>query len=342
MISIRSTLVLSLFFLFLSCNRYNRFEKNYAFTSASGQPDYSDLDYWAAHPWKWDPSDSIPQPLRYQVRDSVVDVFFLHPTTFTRDRHNKSYYNAPIDDAAINAKTDYSSILLQATAFNQHARVFAPRYRQAHIGNFFSGDTAKALIAFDTAYADVRESFEYYLKNYHQDRPIIIAAHSQGSLLAQRLLKDYFENTSLTQKLVVAYVVGWALPKDFFSYLRVCEDSVDTGCICSWRTLRNGYVPSYLKNESGNSYATNPLTWTISGEYADKNEHKGSILRKFNKIYKHTNDARISNGFLYIRKPKFPWSFIYVTRNYHIGDINLFYINIRENIDARIRSYFAK
>jgi hypothetical protein len=79
---------------------------------------------WAAHPWKWDPSDSIPKPLRNETRDSMVDVFFLHPTTFTSLK-SKEIGNAAIDDDYINAKTDYSTILFQASVFNQQCRVFA-------------------------------------------------------------------------------------------------------------------------------------------------------------------------------------------------------------------------
>ena len=67
-----------------------------------------------------------------------------------------------------------------------------------------------------------------------------------------------------------------------------------------------------------------------------KKENKGSILRDFNKIYKATTDAKITNALLYVSKPKFPGSFFYFTKNYHVGDINLFYVNLRENIDNEL------
>jgi hypothetical protein len=103
--------------------------------------------------------------------------------------------------------------------------------------------------------------------------------------------------------------------------------------------LRNNYVPYYVKNENGNSYATNPLTWTTDSTYAPRKLNKGSILFKFDRVYKQTTDAHISNGLLYVSRPKFPWGFLYGTKNYHIGDINLFYLNIRENTRQRIRSF---
>jgi len=273
--------------------------------------------------------------------DSTVDVYFLHPTTFTKKKH-RYIPNASIDDDLINAKTDYTSILYQASVFNGQCRVFAPRYRQAHIINFFKKDKQAAEKAFDLAYEDIKTSFEYYLKTWNNGRPVIIAAHSQGSLLAERLLKDYFEGKILQQKLVAAYIIGWPVPKEYFSSLRMCADSLQTGCVCSWRTMRRGFVPRYLRNENGDSWVTNPITWTMDGSYASRKLNRGSVLKNFNRIYPATTDAQISNGFLYVRKPRFPWSFLYFTRNYHVADINLYYINLRENISRRIAMYWKQ
>ena len=126
--------------IIISCtNKYQPYATNYNFKSETGKPDYQNLDYWAAHPWKWDPSDSIPEPLRADLRDTLADVFFLYPTTFTAKK-DANQSNAFIGDENLNAKTDYSTILFQASVFNQHCRIFAPRYRQAHISNFYSKD----------------------------------------------------------------------------------------------------------------------------------------------------------------------------------------------------------
>ncbi|MDP4263714.1 MAG: DUF3089 domain-containing protein [Bacteroidota bacterium] len=334
-------LILSILTLFLfSCSeKYQSFRSNYTFKSKDGTPDYNDLHYWAAHPWKWDPSDSVSKPLRNEPVDSSVDVFFLYPTTYT---HKIKKNNASIDDDYLNAKTDYTTILYQASVFNQHCRVFSPRYRQASIKLFFTKDEKQKEQGFDMAYTDIKTAFDYYLQHWNQGRPIIIAGHSQGSKMAERLLKEYFENKPLQNKLVVAYIAGWSVPKEYFDSLKMCSDSLQTGCICSWRTLRNGYVPSYLKFEKGNSFVTNPLTWTIDQQYAPRTLNKGSVLKKFNKIYKNTTDAKISNGFLYVKRPKFPWSFLYFSKNYHPGDINLYYMNIRENIWQRISAFNKK
>ncbi|HRX93571.1 MAG TPA: DUF3089 domain-containing protein [Chitinophagaceae bacterium] len=325
--------------VFTSCaDKYKIYQRLYTFKTPDDIPHYNSLNYWAAHPWKWDPSDSIPAPLKNEILDSLADVFFIHPTTFT-DKKDEHIANAQIDDAYINAKTDYSSILFQASVFNVSCRVFAPRYRQAHIQNFFSKDSVKSKAAFAIAYADIKSAFEYYLLHYNHDRPIIIAGHSQGALMAEKLLHDYFENKPLEKQLVAAYIIGWPVPKTYFKNLPMCSDSSQTGCICSWRTLRKNYVPSYLKNENGNAWVTNPLSWTMNEDFVSRKMNKGSVLTKFNKVYKRTADAQIQNGLLYTRRPKFPWSFLFFTKNYHVGDINLYYINMRENVKTRIVSF---
>jgi hypothetical protein len=247
--------------------------------------------------------------------------------------------NASIDDSYLNAKTDYSSILYQASVFNQSCRVFAPRFREAHISQFFARDTVEAVNAFELAYEDIRTAFEYYLNNYNHGRPIIIAAHSQGSKHALRLLKDYFEDKPLGKQLVVAYLLGWQISKDEYKSLIMCEDSIQTGCICGWRTLREGYLPRYIKKEKGNSFVTNPLVWTIDEKPASRELNQGSVLFDFNKIYKNVSSARIKDNILWISKPKFPHGSIYLSKNYHAGDLNLFYMNLRENIRTRIQHF---
>ena len=141
-------------------------------------PRYSDINFWAAHPDKYDPSDSIPAPLKpAYIYDSTVDVFFLHPTTFTQK--GAQSWNADLADVNLNVKTDYTTILYQASAFNE-CRVFAPRYRQAHLRAYFVNGT-EAAHAFDIAYEDVKAAFNYYLEHYNNNRPFIIASHSQGT-----------------------------------------------------------------------------------------------------------------------------------------------------------------
>ncbi|OLY91006.1 Protein of unknown function [Cnuella takakiae] len=305
---------------------------------AAGRPDYDRLDFWAAHPHKADAADSVPAPLQKESRDTLADVFFIHPTTYTsRDGSG----NADLSNTALNQKTDQSTILFQASAFNQHARVFAPRYRQAHLSSFYNNrETAAPL--FDTAYSDVQTAFEHYLRYYHQDRPLIIAAHSQGAKLAIRLLQEYFDDKPLGAKLVAAYVVGWPVLRNDFRQLPVCSTPDATGCFVSWRTFKAGYVPDYIQEEEPAAWVTNPLTWRTDSVAAAFALNKGSVLRNFNKVVLGVADARVHGGVLWVSKLRFPGAFLLNTSNFHIGDINLFYVNIRRNVEERIGAYLKK
>ncbi|HMC87841.1 MAG TPA: DUF3089 domain-containing protein [Chitinophagaceae bacterium] len=337
-VSINRLLLFLFFLFFVGCApKYSQYISQYRTTASSVAPDYSNLYYWAAHPWKKDPSDSVPAPLRssYSI-DSSADVFFIYPTTLTDS--NDSSWNADINDPAINAKTDYSPVLYQASVFN-HYRIFSPRYRQAHIRAYFTSDTAKAKAAFDLAYQDIKTAFRYYIDHYNNGRPIIIASHSQGSTHAQRLLKDFFENTPLQKQLVVAYVLGMYIPNNEFSSLKMCKDSLQTGCICGWRTFKRNYEPDFVVKENGTGLVTNPLSWTTSTDYADNTLNKGSILLKFNKPKEHVTDAQIHDGILWIGKLHLTGGFLIRKKNFHIGDINLFYYNIRNDVQRRVNEF---
>ena len=327
-------------------SKYTQFEHTYHFSAASGSPDYSSLDYWAAHPWKHDPSDSVPKMLKpsYHSPDSTVDIFFIHPTTYTSDKKEFGW-NASIDDPALTAKTDYTSILYQASVFNEAGRIFAPRYRQAHLSSYFpktAEDTIQAVAAFEEAYDDVKQAFEYYLAHWNKGRPIIIASHSQGTTHAKRLIKEFFDGKPLQQQLVAAYLVGMAVEPDWFTALPPCTTPSQTGCVCSWRTFQEGYKPDYVEKEKFTAVVTNPLTWDAAQPYAPADMNKGAILRNFDVLKKDVVDAKVEKGVLWTMKPHFTGSFLLHTKNFHIADYNFFYLSIRQNAQERTEAFKNK
>jgi Protein of unknown function (DUF3089) len=327
----------------VSCTKKIFIEKSvYQFKSINGYPDYADLNYWAAHPWKWDPSDSIPSSLKkFLKKDTSTDAFFIYPTSLIDNKDER--WNAPIDDSVVNMRTDYSSILYQASVLNEKCRVFSPRYRQAHLRTFYTTDSVKKRSVFDTAYSDIKQAFEYYLKNWNKGRPIIILSHSQGTVHAARLLKEFFEGKDLQNLLVCAYIIGMPVADNYFTKLQPCKDSLSTGCLVSWRTFKKGFTDSfYINKEKFKTIVTNPLTWRTDTVYAPVTLNTGGILRNFNKVKQKIVDAQVHQNILWASKPKFFGNIFLTQNNYHIGDINLFYTNIRENIRTRIYMYNLK
>lgn len=302
-------------------------------------PDYSDFDNWAALPFREDNADATPDRNFVDCQEKAeADVFFLHPTSYTGDKGQK-YWNAPLNSESVNRKTDRTSILHQASIFNEAGKIYAPRYRQAHLKSYFTKNEKEAKAAFELAYKDIVTAFEYYLEHFNDGRPIILACHSQGASHGMRLLKEFFEGKELQSRLVVAYLVGMPVAKDYFSNIPICESPDQTGCYCTWRTFRRGYIPK--KFPASDDYAVvNPLTWKTSGEAVSKEMNQGAVLRKFEQgIWPQLMDAQINGGVLWASRPRFPGSFLFITKNYHIGDFNLYWVNVRENASHRAAIY---
>jgi hypothetical protein len=304
------------------------------------KPDYADPDSWAALPTKKDSADLFPSSLENRQDTAKVDVFFLYPTSFTgkADDHE---WNAAIDEENINLKTDRTSIKFQASIFNGVARVFAPRYRQAHLNSFFTKDHKRdGENALRIAYEDVRAAFKYYLDYYNDGRPIIIAGHSQGGLHGRTLLEEFFDTTELKDKLVAAYLVGYPVYRDQYENIPVCETADQTGCFCSWRTYKQGYELERSK-DLDKIAVVNPITFTNKEGWVPKDKNQGAILFDLDKIMVGNVGAEIHNGILWSSKPKFKGSWLYWTKNYHPGDFNLFYMNVRENVATRVKEYLS-
>jgi len=304
-------------------------------------PDYAQLKNWASHPEKKDPADRTPKGLQNEQATAAVDVFFIHPTTYYGTRGGDNNWNAAVDDQELNASTDSSTILFQASIFNGAGRIFAPRYRQAHLDAFHSKDKVSNQQALDTAYADVAAAFDYYLKHWNKGRPYIIAGHSQGAVHAKTLLLKKIENTPLQKQLVASYIVGWRVERDFFKNIPPCQSPEQTGCYCSWRTFKKQYARR--KADEPNSVCVNPLSWTTTEEqYVPKSANRGAVVRPFSVLRPGCTDAEVYRGYLLATKPKFPGSIFFVRNNYHIGDFNLYYLNVRENAQARAAAFFKK
>ncbi len=312
------------------------FDDKELFEDVPSAPNYALPDYWAALPDRRDAADLLPTPLATEREEAAeADVFYLYPTIYTG---RKKAWNADLQDQKLNKRVDSTAIKYQATIFNAAGWVYAPRYRQAHISAFFTKDKATAQRALELAYRDVKTAFSYYLEHYNKGRPIVLAGHSQGALMVKWLLRDFFDGKPLQNQLVVAYVVGWPVYKTDFDSVPVCETAEQTACFCSWRTFKYGFIPK--KFPVGDSIAvTNPISWTTKPDYVPSSMSKGSVLRNFDKIYFQSADAQVHQGVLWSRLPKFPGRLFVLTRNYHPADLNLFYLDVRENAKTRVEAF---
>ena len=331
-------------FFLISCGN-----KTYVLTTrfkdspAPPLPDYQVADVWAALPDKRDAADSIPLKSNLKDQQAVAhaDVFFIHPTIFTEKPSSPHHWNADVSDAGLNYKIQTSTILNQATIFNGSCRIYAPYYREAHLSAFYTTDLESAKASLDLAYEDVKSAFQYYLKHYNQGRPIVIASHSQGTYHAVRLLQEFFDGRELQRQLVVAYLVGRAVPASSFKNFKPSSGPQEVGVWASWCTFGRNYLPDSYEKYYKNSVSINPLLWNASEDFAPKELNKGGVGLKFT-MYPQLADAQNHKGVLWINKPYIKGRAFLKSKNWHRADMNLFYMNIRENVALRLEKFFTK
>lgn len=303
-------------------------------------PDYSKTKHWAALPTKKDNADKVPSDTLKNLQETAqVDVFYIYPTLYDGSKSEYKDWNADMNDGAFNQVIQDLTMMNHATAFNSAGRIYVPYYRQAHLYAYSSKDTSSSKKAFKTAYLDVKAAFEYYLEKYNDGRPIIIASHSQGTNHCEQLLKDFFDNKSLQNQLVVAYLVGMPLSRRTFKTIYPCRNATETGCFCSWNTYASDYFPKKYHKELYNAVATNPINWTIDGTPADYSENKGGLMPDFT-LAPNASNAKSVRGMLWIDKLNInvPAPFL-LQKNWHIADYNLFWMNIRENAEKRVEVF---
>lgn len=329
--------VLLLFILISSCKTtYD--SKPFVKEEIPNEPDYNNLESWAAHP-----KIEISPLTKYKQEGAKADVFYIYPTIITEVSNTD--WNADIYDKETKESIVDIAIKYQASAWASSSRVFSPFYRQVHYRAFFEPYTSNGgRPAYEIAYADIKKAFDYYLDNYNNGRPIIIAGHSQGAGHGIRLLKEYFDNKPLQSQLVAAYLIGTNIKQDQFENIKPMFKADATGGFVNWNSYKRNKKPRINKDPAYNSWkegnvVVNPITWNkeIKSRLED---HKGMLFSD-EKVYSNSVEIELTRGMLWVKLPKkIPNRFLFrFIRNYHFADINLFWEDIRINADVRIDSY---
>ncbi len=295
-------------------------------------PDYGNPSHWAALPEREDLADTVIAGGIDGQTGSAVDVFFVHPTTFLTGEA----WNQSIDDGATNRLTDDTVMLGQASVFNGCCRVFAPRYRQATL-TAFSEESESGTHALSLAFADVVAAFRYFVVNFNAGRPFVIASHSQGSRHLDLLLEQEVVGTELFDRMVAAYLVGFTI--DGSNGVAVCETPTQTGCQVTWNTV--GPQAGALFDAPDN-ICVNPMTWRTDGLRAGHEANLGGLISGItDATAPGVVDAQCRDGRLLVTEIR---SDQHSARplgrdNYHIYDYAFFYMNIRQNVQARVDAF---
>ena len=298
-------------------------------------PDYSSNNSWAILPGHY------PKSLNISIDSTLkkADVFYIYPTLLT-DRRLVDW-NADIWSDKVRNKVLQTAVKYQASAWSKAANLYVPFYRQAHFRIFFEPFQDQGIEAWNTAFKDVKNAFQFYLENYNKGKPIIIASHSQGSMHAKELIKLFFDDKPLKNQLVAAYLVGTRILPNEFKTIKLMSNPDEFGGFVSWNSFKMGKYPkNYIKWFAG-GVTTNPINWDNS-ENSLKGQHKG-LLSKDLKIHPKSLTVKVKDGLLWTSIPDIPGKFFLTfIKNYHFADINLFWKDIQLNAIQRLEAWNKK
>lgn len=315
---------------------------------------YADVSMWYSRPDKGagDPALWVPEGYQATPKASAA-LFFIHPTSFL----DRNAWNMPLDNEEANERAQLF-IRGEASAFNEVAQIWAPKYRQATFGAFLTTheDAQKAL---DLAYGDVLLAFEEFLSEVPADQPIFLAGHSQGALHLTRLLRDRVAGTPLAKRIVAAYVVGWpvSLETDIQALgLPACATAGQPGCVLSWQSFAEPADPKLIidtydattgfngQPRAGTPFlCTNPLTGTQDGE-APASANLGTLFPSEDLATAEIRPAAVparcaDRGILLIGKGPELGPYVLPGNNYHVYDYSLFWANVRADAKARLAAF---
>jgi hypothetical protein len=324
-------------------------------------PNYARADAWLAFPGRNGMERSTPPGVApIDEVHAPVDVFFIHPTTYTAHDIWNAPYDAPNDVARLNPPV----LLGQLSVFNGCCRLYAPHYRQASLPGL-KNEQAVAL-----AYSDVAAAFRYFIAHESKGRPFIIASHSQGTGHAIELLQREILGTPLQARMVAAYLIGGYVPEDFSGIgLPLCGAPKQTGCIISWNTSKAGWSlprkilighPTYWwqgiarDTEPKPAVCTNALSWRTNGGASAHNP--GSLpfpkapfpisATTLPALVPDLTGAACNGRMLEVSIPSsapagFSDELSRLLGSYHLNDYGIFYASLRRNAVVRTQAWQA-
>lgn len=273
------------------------------------------------------------------------DVFFVAPTVYlgTGDSHSMD-----IGDEETKAQF-LGATNMEKGLYDEEANFFAPYYRQAAL-NVYTMDASESDQYFDLAYEDVSTAFDRYIKDYNNGRPFILAGFSQGSEMLLRLLEDKFDDQTLSDQLVAAYVIGWRVtPEDLANYpfLKMAQNSGDTGVIISFNSEAEGIQTSLIVPDK--TLGINPLNWKTDSTPASASENNGAVFTDYsggivkevpNLTGAYLDPNRGTLRVTDVTAVDFPPVLdIFQTGVYHLYDYQFFYRNLQQNVKERIGNF---
>jgi len=315
---------------------------------------YQNSAMWLARPDQTDdPSRTLPPGMGH-LHGAGAYVFVVHPTTFM----GRTHWNAPLDhaDSQMRARLALRSM---ASAFNDAAAIYAPRYRQAALGTFLI-DAPESAAALAAAEGDVRSAFATFVGAIPPDASIILVGSGQGALITLHLLRDVVRTTPLSARVAAVYLAGWPvspahdLPQ---TGLPACTAPGQSRCVMAWMSFARPADPARVLKMAWHYPAldgrvpddrplcTNPLTGGGAAAASPAPANLGSLAigdeRRGAELITPGVAAQCdgASGLLLISQPPHLGDQVMPGNDYTMFDFALFWRNLRIDMARRTRAW---
>jgi hypothetical protein len=297
-------------------------------------PEISPVDYSNNENWV-----SIP------LINKNVDVFYVYPTVSSNATGTMDITDPAERSLAVGI---YNA---QASVFRCAANIFAPYYRQMTTNvDMSGGGLATDTDEFKQGAADVLAAFDYYIAYLNNNRPFMIAGHSQGTMALIELIKNRFgNNPQLRSRLVAAYLIGYTVTDADLSAagLAAAQNATDIGVVITYNTQSVTAERGPMLMDG--AHCINPLNWKTDDTPAQASENQGAVFyndQTGNYIREEMNycgaQIDLATGALTTTIPEGENLEIgpYTPGVYHRFDYSFWYRNLQQNIKDRIEAFF--
>src|SRR6476646_1351162 len=175
--------------------------------------------------------------------NAPIDCFYVYPTISTDPTPNS---DMTPDPAELNV------VKQQFARFGSKCQPYAPMYRQVTLVGLRRMLAPGAAVTLDQGlqYDDVKDAWNYYLQHDNKGRGFVLVAHSQGSFILNRLIREEIDGKPIQSRMLSAILLGTtlAVPKGkdvggSFQHVPLCRSASQIGCVITFASFRSTIPP---------------------------------------------------------------------------------------------------
>lgn len=173
-----------------------------------------------------------------EINENYTDVIYFVSTNIVESRDAGGRESArallgPDERAALIQEIDY----IHKTIYSDSLNYFAPIYHQVTMNSFLNLELEDLDPQIAATEQECLQAFNYYMANFNNGRPYILAGFSQGAMMVKSLVKNMTD--SQLEQMVAAYVIGFELTEEDLNnpHIIPAKTATDTGVTISYNSV---------------------------------------------------------------------------------------------------------